>query len=297
MSARAVALLQGTVPACIITLAGSLTIQNSSSFQASNCALGSNAPGASVQIPQSNSTVRARAVMAFGTCNGCNNTRWQFTEGYQEHAPPFSNPYERLDTKPYTTATGASCLNSGPINATGPIAPTGTNRAYCFGVTVSNTSAVTFTPGTYVFQNAALTIGSISSFTCNGCTFIFRGTNPGNLSIGNTSTVTISAPAANADDPDYDGVIFHRMGGAMGTASQPNINLQSVSSFNLAGGIYAPASFVRIGNLSSTSAANCLALVAGAIEISSLSSFRFDVSACATYRTGVPSARVARLVE
>lgn len=298
VSARAVSLLVGATPACIVALTGTLTIQNSSTFDARDCAIGSNAPGASVQIPQSNSTVRARAVTAVGTCNGCSNARWSFSEGYQNHAPPLDNPYAPLDTKPYTLASGASCLNTTTLNARGPIAPTGTTRAYCASVTVSNTSAVVFSPGTYVFQNASLTIGSISSFACSGCTFIFRGSSPGNLSITNTSAVNLSAPATNGDDADYDGVLFHRAtGGAMGSNGSPNLNLQSVSSFNLAGGIYFPGSYIRIGNVSSSSSNNCLALVGGTIEISSLSSFRFDVSNCASYGTAVPATRVARLVE
>ena len=298
VTGRAVAVLQSTTPACILTLAGSLTIRNSSAFQAPGCAVGSNAPGVSVVIPESNSSVVARAVMSLGTCNGCTNSRWDFAEGYQEHAPPLTNPYAALDAKSYVTATGAACLNTTALAAKGPIAPTGANKAYCASVTVSNTSAVTFTPGTYVFQNASLTIGSISSFACEGCTFIFRGTNPGNLSITNTSTANITAPQSNSDDADYNGIMFYRApGGAAGSSGAPNLNLQSVSTFNLAGGIYFPDSYVRIGNVSSSSSAECLSLVAGTIEIGSLSRFSFDVAGCPTYGTAVASARIARLVE
>lgn len=298
VSARAVAVLRSTTPACIVALTGSLTVQNSSTFDAAGCAVGSNGAGASVQIPQSNSTVKARAVMAAGTCTGCSNTRWSFTEGYQEHAAPLSNPYEPLDTKPYVTATGASCLNTTPISVQGPIQPTGTGKAYCASVTIANWGAVTLSPGTYVFQNASLSVGRIASLACAGCTFIFRGASPGNLSISNTSTVTLSAPATNGSDADYNGVLFHRAtGGAMGSSGAPNLNLQSVSSFNLAGGIYFPGSYVRIGNVSSAGSTNCLALVGGTIEIGNLSSFRFDTSNCASYGTAVPAARIVRLGE
>lgn len=298
VNARAVSVLQATTPACILSLTGPLTIQSSSSFQAPGCAIGSNAAGASVSIPPSNSSVVARAVMSLGTCSGCSNSRWSFAEGYQEHAPPLSNPYASLDTKPYTTATGASCLNTSQLNATGPIAPTGTNKAYCASVNVSNASALTFTPGTYVFQNASLTVGSISSFTCNGCTFIFRGTSPGNLSISHMSTANLTAPASNSSDADYNGILFHRgPGGAMGSSRAPNLDLESVSTFNLTGGIYFPGSYVRIGSVSSSSSANCLSLVAGTVDIGNLSSFSFDVSGCPNYGTNVPAARMARLVE
>jgi len=298
VSSRAVAMLHGRSKACVLALGGTVTIQNSSSFNAAGCVVGSNKPGVSVNIPQSNSSVTAQAVVTVGTCTGCNNSRWRFSQGYQEHSPPLSNPYDKLDSKPQPTISGAGCLNSTPLNARGPIQPTGTLKAYCAPVTVSNTSSVTFAPGTYVFQNASLTIGSISSFTCNGCTFIFTGSNPGTLSISNTSAVTITAPPTNNDDSDYDGIIFYRVAaGDTGSSQNPTLNLQSASSFNLAGGIYFPQAYVKIGNVSSTATTGCLAVVGGTIEIGSLSSYQFDISDCGNYRTPVPTTQVARLVE
>ncbi len=295
---RGVALLQTSAKACILSLTGSVTIQNSGSFNATSCYVGSNAPGASVNIPQSNGAVQALGVSTMGTCSGCNNVRWSFSQGYQEHAPPLGNPYSFLDSKAQPSISGASCLNTTPLNTNGPIQPSGTNRAYCASVSVANTSAVTFQPGTYVFQNASLTVGSIASFACAGCSFIFIGNTPGNLSISNTSTVTLSAPAVNSSDADYDGVLFYRAGrSASGSSGAPTLNLQSVSAFNLAGGVYFPQAYVKIGNVSSTASAGCLALVGGTIEIGSLSSYRFDVSTCATYGTPVPGTQLARLVE
>jgi hypothetical protein len=242
--------------------------------------------------------VRIQKVFSFGTCNGCNNVRWSLTNGYQEHAPPMINPYEALDSKPYVTASGAACVNTTPLNLHAAIQPTGISRAYCASVAINNTSGVTLPAGTYVFQNASLTISNISSVACAGCTFIFRGSSPGNLSLNNTSTVTMSAAASNTSDADYDGILFHRApGGAMGSSAAPNLDLQNVNSFNLAGGIYFPGSYVRISNVSSSSNTNCLALVGGSIEVSNLSAFSFNVSNCTTYRTATPSARVPRLVE
>jgi hypothetical protein len=298
VDARAVALLHGQAPACLVALSGSITIQNSSNFNAANCAVASNAPGTSVNIPQSNSTVRTNMVNAVGTCNGCTNSRWNIGS-IREHAAPVSNPYAYLDSIARPTVSGASCLNTAPLNANGPIQPTGTTRAYCSSVTVSNTSAVTFSPGIYVFQNASLTVGSISSFACAGCSFIFTGTTPGTLSLSNTSTVTISAPTTSGTAPDYAGVLFYRVPPTVpsGTSANPTLNLQSVSTFNLTGGIYFPQGYVKIGNVSSTSNTSCMALVAGTLEIGSLSSYRFDVSNCPSYNTPVPTIQVARLVE
>ena len=293
VAARAVALLHGTTPACVLALTGGVTIQSSSSFEAVGCAVGSNTPGVSVNIPQSNSTVRARAIVAFGTCNGCSNTRWSFAEGYQEHAAPLSNPYERLDNKPVPP----NCMPKPTMDAAGAIPVTGTTRAYCEEVTVGNRSSITFRPGTYVFNNAPLTIGSTSSFTCNGCTFIFTGTAPRNFNLSDMSSITVSAPTTNPDDSDYDGVVIHRGRGAVGSSGSPNLTMQRAASFNITGGIYAPDSYVKVSSVSSNTTTSCLALVGGTLEIGSLSSFRFNTSDCTDLRTPVPMARVARLME
>lgn len=295
VEARAVSVLQGTTPACLLALRGTLTVQNSSLFEAVNCGIGSNGPGVSINIPQSNSAVRAVAAVAAGSCSGCNNTRWSFAQGYQENAAPLSNPYERLDSKPVPTP----CVRPGRgPNNTVTIEPTGTARAYCEEVTLGNQSSVSLRSGTYVFRNAPFNVSGTSSFTCNGCTFIFTGTDPRTISLGNVSTVNITAPSANNDDPDYDGVLIHRArGGAPGNAGNPGIRFQNASSFNVVGGIYAPDSHVALGQVSSNTTTTCLALVAGSVEISGLSSFRFNASGCATARTPLPVARVARLVE
>ncbi|WP_458094602.1 hypothetical protein [Roseomonas sp. WA12] len=293
VAARAVALLHGTTPACLLALTGGVTIQNSSSFEAVGCAVGSNTPGVSVTIPQSNSSVRARAVVAFGTCSGCNNTRWTLAEGFQEHAAPLSNPYEQLDRKPVPPG----CMPPPTMDAAGAIPVTGVTRAYCADVEVGNRSSITFRPGTYVFKDAALRVGSTASFACNGCTFIFTGTSPRNFNLSNMASITISAPSMNADDSDYDGIVIHRGRGAVGNAGNPNLIMQSSASFNIKGGIYAPDSYVRVGSISSNTTTSCLALVGGTLEIGSLSSFRFNTSGCADLRTPVPMARVARLVE
>ena len=301
VAARAVSLLHGTTPACLLALTGGVTIQNSSSFEAVGCAVGSNTPGVSVNIPQSNSSVKARAVVAFGTCSGCNNTRWTLAEGFQEHAAPLSNPYERLDNKPVPP----NCVNDPRTRSSDPLPPTGVTKAYCPSplagspaeIVVSNGPGVTFAPGTYVFRDVSFTVRSISSFTCNGCTFIFTGTAPRNFNLSDMSSITVSAPTTNPDDSDYDGVVIHRGRGAVGSSGSPNLTMQRAASFNITGGIYAPDSYVKVSSVSSNTTTSCLALVGGTVEISSLSSFRFNTSGCADLRTPVPMARVARLVE
>jgi hypothetical protein len=73
--------------------------------------------------------------------------------------------------------------------------------------------------------------------------------------------------------------------------------MQRTSSLNLTGGIYAPDSYVKLSAVSSNSVTSCLSLVGGTLEISSLSSFSFNVSGCSSLRTPVSTARTARPVE
>ncbi|GGC50783.1 hypothetical protein GCM10011504_31510 [Siccirubricoccus deserti] len=295
VASRAVALLFGRVPACVVALTGSVTIKNGGSFEAPGCAVASNAPGASVNIG-SLSSVTTPMVTAMGTCNGCTDKRYSIGE-IREHAPPVSNPYAYLDNMARPTVSGASCLTAPPDTKV-PIAPTGPNRAYCSSVTLSIGDGMTLSPGIYVFQNGSLTIGNGSGFNCAGCTFVFTGTSPGSLSISSTSKVTMSAPTS-ATDPDYAGVLFYRVPSATpsGSSDDPTLHLHSVATFDLRGGIYFPRAYAKINSLSSTATTGCLALVAGTVEISSVAKYRFDVSDCPNYSTAVPTTRAARLVE
>ncbi|WP_191058665.1 pilus assembly protein TadG-related protein [Geminicoccus harenae] len=299
VSVRAVAVLQDRSRVCLLALTGSVTIQNSSSFSADGCAVGSNSTGAAaINIPQSNSSVVAQSMISAGGCSGCGRSSVRLSRDYQEYAVPSTNVYAHLDAKPAPAV--ASCHNTGPLNVNGPLTPYNASqrKAYCDNVTVSNTSSVTFPSGTYVFRDASLTIGSISSFTCLNCTFLFIGANPGRLSISNLSSARITAPAANTLDADYDGMLFYRASsGTTGNSGSPTLNLQNVSSFDLAGGIYFPGAYVRMGNVSSVSNADCLPIVGGTLDIGNLSSFRISVAGCAAYGTPVPAQQGPRLVE
>lgn len=300
ITTRAVASLQDKSRFCLLGLNGSVTIQNLNTFHAHGCSVGSNGSGpTAINIPQSVSRVTADSMVSAGGCSGCNNkSKVQLSNGYQEYAQPIGNPYAHLDS---LAAPGVnSCHNTGPLNVQGPLTPytTSEKKAYCGDVTVSNWGSIVFPSGTYVFRNASLTVTSISSLTCLNCTFLFIGTNPGRLSISNLSSAKLSAPATNSLASAYDGVLFYRAAaGTTGSSGNPTLNLQSVSSIDLAGGIYFPQAYAYIGNLSSAGNANCLPLIAGTLDIRQLSSFQFSVANCAAYGTPVPAQQSARLVE
>ena len=298
ISTRAVAMLQDRSVACLLALTGPVTIQNSSSFNAAGCAVASNATTAaainirSQQLGGREQDDQRRDLQRLHAGQRASGA------GLRGVAAPVTNGYANLDTKAAPTVT--TCLNTAQLNVSGPLVAytTTLRQAYCGNVTVANTSSVTFPSGTYVFRNASLTIGSISSFTCLSCTLLFVGSSPGRLSISNMSTAQHTAPVTNSIDADYNGLAVYRASsGPTGSAATPTLNLQSVSSFDLAGGIYFPEAYIRIGNVSSASNANCLPIVGGTLDIGNLSSFRFEVSNCAAYGTHLSYQQVARLVE
>jgi Flp pilus assembly protein TadG len=309
---RAVAILRATREVCFLALRGRVLIQNSSSITFDRCSVASNstATGA-VTIPQSNSSFSAQSVVTAGTCAGCESTLpsshyhyMTLTNGYQERADRIGNPYADLDA---SLPPSESCTADKQISfqaSMKPFAETGTVYCGANGQTtyrVENTGAVTFRSGTYVFKNASLSISSIASFNCLGCTFVFIGDKPGTFNITNTSKATMGAPAFNTDSSAYDGMLIYRRANAsgetVGSSSSPTLNMQSVGSFDFSGGIYLPNAYARFSNTSGVSSRNCLAIVAGSLEVSSLSTVRVNTSGCANDNVSVAAVQVPSLVE
>ena len=309
---RAVALLRTTTEVCFLALRGKVLLQNSSSITFQDCSIGSNSTAAgAVTIPQSNSAITAHSVVTSGTCAGCESTLpssyyhyMTLPGGYQESADKIVNPYADLDA---SMPPGESCTSDKQISFQGSMKPfSATGTVYCgtgsqTTYRVENTGAVSFASGTYIFRNASLVVSSIASFSCTGCTFIFTGDTPGTFSIVNTSKATLSAPAVNTYNSDYNGMLIYRRadasGAIKGSSSNPTLNLQSVGSFDLSGGIYLPNAYAKFSNTSGVSSKNCLAIVAGSLEVSSLSTVRIDTSGCPDNNVPVAMIKVPRLVE
>jgi Flp pilus assembly protein TadG len=312
VEARAVALLRTTTEVCFLALRGKVLLQNSSSITFQDCSIGSNsAVTGAVTIPQSNSAITAYSVVTPGTCAGCESTLpssyyhyMTLPGGYQEGADKIANPYADLDA---SIPPGESCTTDKQISFQGTMKPfSATGKVYCgtgsqTTYRVENTGSVSFASGTYIFRNASLSVSSIASFSCTGCTFIFIGDTPGTFSITNTSKATLSAPAVNTYNSVYNGMLIYRRadasGAIKGSSSSPTLNLQSVGSFDLSGGIYLPNAYAKFSNTSGVSSKNCLAIVAGSLEVSSLSTVRIDTSGCPDNNVPVAAVKVPRLVE
>lgn len=324
---QAVAVLKGRMQVCLLALNGNVTVQSYGNFEARGCAIGANATGSrSVQIAHAGSFA-AQGVLTAGNCEGCTNPNVKLTEGYQEQAPPISNPYSRLDKlvppdPPCTTSAVKT------FNATTRMPRYEQSRtAFCNGAyAVGNDGAIVLDAGTYVFRNASLSFGGTPEVRCNGCTFIMIGTGsgtaasftvanlnrflcdncsivllgsrPGQVKFSSVSTVRLTAPVNNAYDPALNGMIISRANaGPSGSSSSPTLELANLNSIDVLGGVYAPNAYTRISNMTAPNPSTCLPIVTGSLEISQLNNFPFDVSGCPARNTAVPQVTVPRLVE
>jgi len=330
VSGRAVAMLKGTTQVCLLALNGTVSVTNFSKFTASGCGLGANGTGTGAVKIDNSGSFSAQGAVTAGTCSGCTNPNVKLAEGYQDRAPAVANPYARLDslTAPDPPCTSSTFTTYNSNNGSGPMRPfeqTGTaycNAAYMLG----NDNSMTLASGTYVFRNASLTVSNLSSFNCNGCTFIMVGTgsgttasfaaqglstfncdnctiallgsSPGKVSFSNLSSARISAPVTNSYDPALSGMIIARANsGPSGSSGSPTLLMSNLSAISILGGVYVPNGHARISNMSAPNPSTCLPLVAGTLEIGQLSNFPFDVSGCPARNTAVPEIRVPRLVE
>lgn len=327
IGARAVAVLSGRTQVCMLALNGTVSVKNFSKFEAKGCSIGANGTGAgAVQIDNSGSFT-AQGVITAGTCSGCTGSKVSLTEGYEEHAPPVPNPYAYLDqlaapNPPCTTDTNTRFTSRTQMPRFEQTGTAFCNAAY----TVGNSNKVELDAGTYIFRNASLTISSLSELNCNGCTFVLVGTgtgttasfnteslssficdncavvllgsSPGQVSFNSLSKARFTAPATNRYDSALNGMIIVRANsGPTGSSSNPTMRMASLSSIELAGGIYVPNGYARISNMSAPAPSTCLPMVVGTLEIGQLSSFPFDVSGCPSRNTPVPQVMAPRLVE
>jgi len=328
IGARAVAMLKGTTKVCLLALNGTISVANFSKFSAQGCALGANGTGAGAVKIDNSGSFSAQGVVTAGTCSGCTNRNVALAEGYQEKAPAIANPYAKLDklVAPDPPCTTNATRDFDRKTQMPPYEQTGT--AFCNGAySIGQSSTVVLDPGTYIFRDASLTIGNLSELDCNGCTFILVGTNsgttpasfsaqslskflcdnctiallgsnPGQVNFTSLSSARLTAPKLNAFDEAMSGMIIIRSdSGPTGSSGSPTLQMSSLSSIALLGGIYVPNGYTKITSMSAPNPSTCLPMVVGTLEIGQLSNFPFDVSGCPDRNTAVPEIRVPRLVE
>ncbi|MFI5030217.1 MAG: pilus assembly protein TadG-related protein [Reyranellales bacterium] len=144
---------------------------------------------------------------------------------------------------------------------------------YCGGLSVTNSTNVYFTPGTYYIANGDLVIKSDNNVSCPTCsvsstdaskttgtTFILTQTTGNNSDIGGVSissmnNVTLNAaggPVGGVNDNPYKGILFYqdrRVAAGTMTSSSKIFTVASLNNATLSGAIYFPQNRIDISSI------------------------------------------------
>lgn len=177
----------------------------------------------------------------------------------------YPDPYASL-AAPSSLGT---CITNPDVGSTGattqldPSASGGVLR-YCNGLFL--TGSVTFLPGLYVIEGAAMQAASGASVTVstpNGATFFFR--NGAAPNFGTTFRGSLTAPTTGP----YAGVLM------FGPTTAPFVfDATTAPVRTMTGGIYAPSAAVRFSGTSGTASLGCFQVVASTIFLNDSSLVR-----------------------
>ncbi|MGY4320578.1 pilus assembly protein TadG-related protein [Bradyrhizobium sp. JR3.5] len=126
---------------------------------------------------------------------------------YNYFMPAATNPLQALDTASFNSWTGKTTK----LSCSGTLTPNDSTNLYG-NLSCTNGDTVAFSPGTYFFYNATITIngGTVSCPACNGTTLgvtlVLLGDS--SISISGTASVSLSAPSTNATYPALAGVLI-----------------------------------------------------------------------------------------
>lgn len=314
---------------CALALSGGLNFSGSTSVTAGNCALASNATGASAISMGGNASSVTGTLVSSGGCSNCVNAT-AFLTNQTPSTNPFNTVYNPTTGIGLTmpSFSGANCLSvptvSGTAAAPTTLTPwTSANQvAYCSSGSGPSSKLSTvagaylnLAPGTYFFQNVSLdfksgnvectNIGSVAT-ACTpggaGVTIILTGTAAnkiGTISIGGSAVVALNAPKTNSYNSAFNGVLFY-----MDKIAQPSngignapVKFSGSSTIQLSGGMYFPTVNVTYtGNVASQDPNAACTLIIGQSVIFTGSS-SVTVSGCAKDGTAVPQALAIALVQ
>jgi Flp pilus assembly protein TadG len=311
--------------ACVVGGIGSpppatgLLFSGSTSLTLNNCSAASNSSGGnSIQFNGNKATVSGGTLVSSGGCSNCGNS-----PGYLAYQLPATDPFSAI-YDPQTgsgvtipTFSGTTCTSlpavGGTAQAPTQITPYDTNghKGYCSSgngpgstLKTSNGDYLNFAPGTYFFQNISLdfTGGTVECTQCApggaGVTIILTGTSSskvGTLSIGGSATVTLNAPATNAWNGAFDGVLFYTSSIAQPTNGNGNapVSILGNGNIQLTGGMYFPTVNVNFSG-DVTSASACTELIAYQVDFTGNSTL--NVAGCGSIGTPVALVRSVQLV-
>ena len=206
---------------------------------------------------------------------------------------PFPPALEDLLANPISqpagcvTVNGTQSFNAGSVPA---------SRAFCgSGGTVNLTGALP--SGTYYLGNLNLRFSG--TVTCNDCTFVLAGNNPGSISIAPGNTVaTVRAPsAAGASDPRLAGVAFYRQcaaGNATCAGGQSSFG-QGTTALTYDGAVFLPYHDLEMRGTPASIDPACNFIVARRVDIRGTADI--NIAGCDALGIDPTEARVARLIQ
>ena len=325
----AVALVNANGNACVLAKSGGLGFAGSTSINASNCSLASNATGSNAISFQGNkATVTGGTLISSGGCSNCGNSA-----GYMLYQPPTTDPYASIQTLtiPPAAASTTKCQNmpalSGTVTLNSSYTYDGGSKMFCTtsittgqgqnrtttnfsgDLTLNSGTTLNLTPGTYIFYDASIKVNGGATLQCSTCTpggagvtIILTGDTPnkiGTLSIDGGATVNLNAPATNSFNAAFNGVLFYMDKNATRTNSCGNapVSLAGNGNVHLTGGMYFPSVNVCYsGNVSSpNSATACTEIIGDSVTFTGNSTL--NIAGCSANGTAVAKTASVQLVQ
>ena len=243
-----------------------------------NCGVASNAnlfmDGNSAELTATSATIT-------GEVTGFEGNLDVPPDATEENAELTQDPYDDLEVpSPLPsngTVSGGSTVTYTPGRYTSDIEITGNN------------TTVVFEPGTYVLDDANLTISG-GTVTGDGVTFIFTGSNSnniGNFHLTGNGTIDFTAP----DLGDYAGMVFFQDSAATGNAVN---TVDGTSNIKISGALYSPGREIEFTGDMTNFGGGCTQVVALKVTFTGDSNLGFDCEGTGVRPIG--AARVA-LVE
>ena len=181
--------------------------------------------------------------------------------------PPADDPLASLPSPSYTPCGGGG---GPPTNLSGGGDYVLSPGIFCTNLNITTSGTVTFLPGLYIFDGAALNIGANSTVEGTDVNYYFTasgGTNDG-VDIQGGATVTLSAPS----DGPLPGILFYQ---DRATTADITHRFTGGSNMQLDGVIYAPSTDVEFAGGTSADSSSVF-IIADEVEFKGGDTFLGD---------------------
>ena len=286
VNARAVATVGSSAGYCLLELDSSnatgVSVSNGATLALNQCGLAVNATGPGALTVIGGATVNAKSVWVVGLISMSGGGAINVTDTKKTSQPAVSNPYAGV-----AIPSSAGCTpGATAASVLGWQNPTLNPGLYCGGLNIGSGGGVTLNPGVYIMKGGAFTLGGGTSLTGTGVTIVLtgNGTDYATASIGNGSSVTLSAPTTGATA----GLLFFQDPAAPTTKTS---NFQGGSTLKLTGALYFPTQTVAYSNGASAGAA-CTQLIAWRLQFTGGASFNSNCGGTGVQTIGTSPSRL-----